>query len=251
MQRSWLKRSVYDLSRIAVRCVGWVLCRLTYLGQEHFPKEGAALVCSNHQSYLDPMLMGGMCDRRLNYLARESLFRSKLFSGLIRFYDAIPVRRDGMSITGLKETLRRLKNKEMVVVFPEGTRTPDGSIQTMKPGFCILARRAKVPLVPVAIDGSYDTWPKGRKFPFPARMCLVAGPPISVEEIETVDDETLVKMLDERIQECFRLARQQNGREVIVVSSSKDSVATQDQAMQLDGDVSPNQTSASNREVQA
>ena len=208
--RPWLQRFIYDLSRIAVRVVGRLFCRLHFLGQEHFPPAGPALVCSNHQSYLDPMLLGGMCDRRLNYLARENLFHSKFFGRLIRYYDAIPVRREGMSIAGLKETLRRLRRNEMVVIFPEGTRSENGEIQALKPGFCVLARRAKVPLVPVAIAGAFDSWPKGVKFPRPHRICMAAGEPIDADQIASLNDEQLVELLETRIRDCFQRAQQYN-----------------------------------------
>ena len=202
-KRTWLQRAVYDLSRIAVRLLGRLCFGIRYLGKENFPSEGGALVCSNHQSYLDPVLIGSMCNRRLNYLARENLFSSRLFGGLIRFYDAIPVRRDGMSIAGLKETLRRLKRQEMVLIFPEGTRTDSGEIQPLKAGFSVLARKQQVPLVPVAIAGAFHVWPKGARLPRPARVCLAAGEPISAEQVADLDNDALVQLLDDRIRACF------------------------------------------------
>ena len=204
--RSWLQRSAYDLSRILVRSLGWLLFRLRLRGIDRFPESGGALVCSNHQSYLDPVLLGALCDRRMNYLARENLFNSRFFGHLIRFYDAIPVRRDGMSITGLKETLRRLKRGEMVVIFPEGTRTEDGSMGSLKSGFCMLARKANVPLVPVGIAGAFEVWPKGQKLPGLSRVCLEAGEPIPASTVAELDDDELVSLLDSRIRACFESA---------------------------------------------
>lgn len=206
-ERSWLQRFTYDLSRIAVRCVGRLFFGLRFQGMDRFPEEGGALVCSNHQSYFDPVLLGGFCNRRMNYLARESLFDSRLFGGLIRWYDAIPVRRDGMSISGLKATLKRLKQGELVVIFPEGTRSADGEIAPLKSGFCMLAKKAKVPLVPVAISGAFDVWPKSRRLPRLARITMVAGDPIPPEIVSSLDDANLVSLLDQRIRECFESAR--------------------------------------------
>ncbi|HOU36076.1 MAG TPA: lysophospholipid acyltransferase family protein, partial [Candidatus Omnitrophota bacterium] len=80
---------------------------------------------SNHQSHLDPPLVGCGCRRQMNFLARNTLFRSPLFAKLISSVNAIPIDREGGGLAGLKETLRRLKRGEMVLVFPEGTRTPD------------------------------------------------------------------------------------------------------------------------------
>lgn len=216
-KRSWLQRFTYDLSRIAVRVVGGLLFRLRLVGIDRFPHKGAALVCSNHQSYFDPILLGGLCDRRMNYLARESLFKSRLLGGLMRWYDAIPVRRDGMSISGLKETLRCLKHGELVVIFPEGTRTEDGEIAPMQSGFCMLAKKAGVPLVPVAISGAFDVWPKTRKFPWFARITLVAGEPIPVETVSLLDDGDLASLLEERIRQCFEVARSNSSKERTLV----------------------------------
>ena len=206
--RSWLQRSVYDLSRIGVRWVGWILLRLKLLGAEKFPADGGALVCSNHQSDLDPVLLGALCPRRMNYLARETLFNSKLFGALIRFYDAIPVKRDGMSISGLKATLKRLKRGELVLIFPEGTRTKNGAVSPLKSGFCMLARKAGVPLVPVGIAGAYDVWPRDKKLPRLAAVCLVTGEPIPAEVVAELDDNQLVSLLQERIEACFETAEQ-------------------------------------------
>lgn len=207
-QRPFLQRTVYDLSRIGVRVFGSLLLRLQLRGIDRFPATGGALVCSNHQSYFDPILLGALCNRRMNYLARENLFDSRLFGSLIRFYDAIPVKRDGMSISGLKQTLTRLKRGELVVIFPEGTRTEDGEISPLKSGFCVLARKAKVPLVPVAIAGAYEVWPKGKKWPRLAPVCLFAGDPIAYETVAELDDVALVELVEKQIRDCFTQAQE-------------------------------------------
>ena len=205
--RSWPKRVTYDLTRSVVRCLGWLVFGLRFHGSNRFPSEGGVLVCSNHQSYFDPVLVGAISDRRMNYLARQNLFDSRWLGGLIRWYDGIPVQRDGLGIGGLKETLRRLKRGEMVLVFPEGTRTQDGQLSPLKPGFCMLARRAGVPLLPVGIDGAFDAWPRGRRIPQLTRICLEAGHPISAEQVSNLSDEDLVSLLQERIRACFEAAK--------------------------------------------
>lgn len=205
-ERSWLQRVTYRMSRTAVRFFGRIFLRMRMLGRDQFPDQGGGLVCSNHQSYLDPILLGGFCDRRMNYLARENLFSTTFFGALIRWYDAIPVKRDGMSISGLKQTLQRLKRGELVVIFPEGTRSEDGQVAPLKSGFCMLARKAKVPLIPVAIAGAYEVWPKGRKLPRMGRVCLMAGAPIGADEVQQLSDEELVGELERRIRDCFESA---------------------------------------------
>ena len=137
--RTWFHEVTYDLSRFAAHLVAISLFRFRCGGRAFFPIEGGAIVCCNHQSFFDPVIVGLVCDRRLNYLARENLFHSRAFGALIRWYDAIPIQRDGLGLSGLKETLRRLKRGEFVLVFPEGTRTRDGQVQTLKPGICVLS----------------------------------------------------------------------------------------------------------------
>lgn len=191
--RSFPQRLTYDLSRIAARLTGVVWFRIRCDGREHIPATGGALVCSNHQSYLDPVLIGLACDRRLNYLARDTLFRSKAFGWLIRWYDAIPIQRDGFGLSGIKETLKRLKRGEMVLIFPEGTRTRSGQIGPLKPGFCSLARRGKVSLLPVSIVGAFEAWPRGRKLPGRSRIQIQFGAAITPDEIAEMTDDELIE----------------------------------------------------------
>ena len=159
-KRSLFKRSFYAFLRLLTRLltVTWLDFRVT--GREHFPETGGGLILSTHQSVMDPVLVGLTCNRRMNYLARKTLFKNRFFSWLIRTLDAIEIDREGGGLMGLRETLVRLKRGEMVLIFPEGTRTYDGAMGTLKPGFLAIARRAKVPLVPVAIVGAYDVIPR-------------------------------------------------------------------------------------------
>lgn len=176
-------------------------------GRHWVPSSGPVLVCSNHQSYFDPILIGLSCRRRMNYLARKTLFRHPIFRHLIRYFDAIPIDRDGLGIQGIKETIRRLRLEEMVLVFPEGTRTHDGELQPLKPGFCSLARRGETTLQPVAIDGAYHCWPRQTRFPRLDRLAIVYGPPIGPDAIKDMTNGQLIEELHQRMLECHSRAR--------------------------------------------
>jgi len=162
---------------------------------------------SNHQSNLDPVIIGLCCERRLNYVARQTLLTFAPLRWLLNSLDTIPIDRDGIGLGGLKETLRRLKRGELVLLFPEGTRTRDGEVQAIKPGFCALARRAEVPLVPVAMDGAFDAWPRQRGFPRPAVIHVQFGEPILPEQVKLLSDEQLVREVERRIRDCHVRAR--------------------------------------------
>jgi 1-acyl-sn-glycerol-3-phosphate acyltransferase len=169
------------------------------------------LVLSNHQSNLDPVLIGLACDRRLNYLARDTLFGFAPFRWLINSLDAIPIDREGLGLAGLKETLRRIRDGEMVLMFPEGTRTSDGELRSLRPGFCAVARRAGVPLVPVALDGAFEAWPRRQKFPRPAAICVVWGEPIAAQQAAQMTETELMVELERRLKRCLERARLQRG----------------------------------------
>ncbi|MFV2069240.1 MAG: lysophospholipid acyltransferase family protein [Pirellulales bacterium] len=206
--RTLVQRLWYDLWRLVCRTGALTTLQVRCHGSRRLPKTGGALVLVNHQSHLDPMVMGAVCDRRMNYLARESLFRFPLFRWLFRSLDAIPIDREGSGLSGLKETLRRLKRGEVVVLFPEGTRSVDGEIGHLKPGFGALARRAGVPLLPAAIDGTFEAWPRNRLLPQPATVVVEFGEPISPREIAEKDDRELVALVETRLRAAHRRAQQ-------------------------------------------
>jgi len=176
-------------------------------GRLRIPRTGGALVLSNHQSHLDPVLIGLCFNRRLNYVARDTLFGFAPFRWLIQSLDAIPIDREGLGLGGIKETLRRLKRGEMVLLFPEGTRTEDGWVAPLKPGFCALARRANVPLLPVALDGAFTSWPKWEKLPRRAMVHVQIGEPLWPNEVAKLSDDELVAEVQRRIVEAHATAR--------------------------------------------
>jgi 1-acyl-sn-glycerol-3-phosphate acyltransferase len=207
-KRTLARRVGYDVFRVLARCIGVWLYGLRVAGREHWPAAGGALVCANHQSMFDPPLVGLTCKRRMNYLARNTLFRVPVLSQLITFLDAIPIDREGVGLAGLKETLRRLKAGELVLIFPEGTRTHNGEVAPLKPGFISVARRSRVPLVPVGLDGAYQAWPRTSRFPRLGRVAVVIGEPIGAEQVAQLSDDELLAELEQRILTCHAQARE-------------------------------------------
>lgn len=207
MHRTLAQRVVYDLLRVLARLVVVWFCRFRVSGRENWPVSGGALICANHQSFLDPPLVGLTCPRRLTYLGRDTLFRHRFLGWLITFLDTIPIDREGGGLAGLKETLRRLKGGDMVLIFPEGTRTSDGELRPLKPGFLAVARRSKVPLVPVGLDGAYEAWPRTSPLPRGARLAVVIGQPITAAQVAQLGDDELIAELSRRMQTCLQEAR--------------------------------------------
>lgn len=136
------------------------------------PKTGPMLVIANHQSFLDPPIVGFAFRRPLVYLARKSLFRKPLFAAVIRGLNAVPIDQEGIGKDGLKAILEQLALGKAVLVFPEGTRTPDGALHSLRPGIHLLIKRTQAPIVPVGIAGAYEAWPSWRKYPIPSPLFL-------------------------------------------------------------------------------
>jgi 1-acyl-sn-glycerol-3-phosphate acyltransferase len=153
---------------------------------------------ANHQSHLDPVLVGLACPRQLKYLARHDLFFWP-FSWWIRALGAVPIDRKRGALGGIKTTLKLLEEREAVLVFPEGSRTPDGRLHALLAGFCLLARRSGATVVPLAIRGAYDSMPRGRLFPRPCSIVLAFAPPIDRSEYQHLSDEQLTRLVESRI----------------------------------------------------
>jgi 1-acyl-sn-glycerol-3-phosphate acyltransferase len=206
--RSLPKRLWYRFIRFVSRLAATLLFRVRVTGRNRVPRAGGVMVLSNHQSHFDPVLIGVSCDRHLSYLARETLFRFAPLRWLIGSLDAIPIDREGLGLAGLRETLRRLKNGEMVLIFPEGTRTSDGEMAPLKAGFSSLAKRSRVPLLPIGIEGAYQAWPRWRRFPGFGAIHVYIGHPILPTEAAAFDDRQLVEEVERRIRQCQQAARQ-------------------------------------------
>jgi len=205
--RKYVNRCWYEFSRFVVRAAAALFFRIRYSGSEQIPQTGPVLIVSNHQSHLDPPLIGAGVPRTMSYLARQSLFRSRLFSGLIRSYGAIPLDLDGNPLPGLKESLRRLKSGDALLIFPEGTRTPHGDLQAFERGFTALARRSQAVIVPTAIEGAFRAWPRRRRFPRPGRVQVHFGSPLAPDDYRDWSDDRLVAETEARVKECLNLLR--------------------------------------------
>jgi len=193
----------------------WVLCRTLAVSvfgfrvrfAEPLPRHGGLLVLSSHQSHLDPLLLGLAADRRLSTLARSSLYHFKPFGSVITALDAIPIDRNASMVKTMKAVISRLREGRAVVIFPEGTRTATGQLGEIKGGFSLLAKKAEVPIVPVAIVGAYECWPRTRLLPQPGRIRLEFGAVIPASEIARLDDQQILDLCAARLRELDTSAR--------------------------------------------
>ncbi len=192
-------RLYYRVCRFFARCFCLLMCRPRYFGRRNVPGEGGALLACNHQSFMDPVLATASLDREACFMARDTLFKHPLFARLIRSLNAFAVRRGSADSGAIKETLRRLKQGGVVVVFPEGTRSPDGRIGEMLPGLGGIAKKAGVPIVPTLIDGMVQCWPRSAPLPRPGDVIVEYGTPIGPDQYADWSSERIAQELRRRL----------------------------------------------------
>ena len=179
-------------------------------GQERLDEAGGGLVLANHQSFLDPLLIGLPLHRPISFVARDTLFKIPVIGWILRNTYVMPISRESASSASLRETIRRMQHGYLVGLFPEGTRTETGEVGPFKPGFVALIRRAKLPVYPVGIAGAFQAMGRGSWFLKPARVRVVVGEPISVEELAQFagrdKDQALIELVRSRIVECYTQA---------------------------------------------
>jgi 1-acyl-sn-glycerol-3-phosphate acyltransferase len=193
---------MWNLTKGLCRILCSVFFDLKTYGVKTVPKTGGVLLVSNHQSYLDPVLVGVQVFRPISYLAKSELFENPVFGWFIRGLNAFPVRQGAGDVGAVKETILRLQEGGALNIFPEGSRSEDGQLQPIEKGASLVIRRAKVPVVPVVIDGSFRAWPRGRKMFRGSPVRLLYGPPMQLahlrpDEISRTIDATFRSMLAE------------------------------------------------------
>lgn len=177
----------YDSQGFLARVVFATLYRMRSWGVPHVPARGPVLLVANHQSNLDPPALGScqLFRRHTDFIAKVGLFRSKLLGRYLEALNSVPIRPGEPDTAAIKESLRRLEMGRAVMVFAEGSRTTDGQTQPFKRGIAVLLKRARCPVVPVAIEGSFDAWPRGRALPklFGQRLYCEFAPAIQAEDL--------------------------------------------------------------------
>ena len=181
--------------------------RMRARGVEHVPERGGALLVINHQSFLDPLLVGMPLSRPVSYLARDSLFRVPVVGWLLRHTYVFPVNREAASTSSIREAVRRLQHGFLLGIFPEGTRGEGEGVRELKPGFVAMVRRSRRPVVPVAVSGTHAAFPRDRVLPRPRRVYVVYGKPISSAAIEPLcghgREQNLIELVRDRMIECL------------------------------------------------
>lgn len=165
----------YWLGHLFFREIANGLTDFRVIGAEKLKIDGPALIVCNHVSFIDPPFVGQAFDEAIYTFARKTLFDHPIAGWILRRWQAIPIDRDKPDVSSLKTTIRLLREGKKVLMFPEGTRSPDGFLQPAESGVGLFIAKSESPVLPVRIFGSYECFPRGCRFPKPSRVTLVVG----------------------------------------------------------------------------
>nr|WP_196791595.1 lysophospholipid acyltransferase family protein [Motilibacter deserti] len=187
-------------------------------GLEHVPRQGAAILASNHLSFSDSFFLPVMMRRRAVWLAKSDYFtgrgpRGRLTAWFFRSLGAVPVDRSGgrASEAALRTGLRVLSEGELLGIYPEGTRSPDGRLYRGRTGVARMALEGRVPVVPVAMIDTEKVQPPGQAIPRLGRVGIKVGPPMDFSRYYGMagDRAVLRSVTDEVMRELQRLGGQE------------------------------------------
>jgi len=208
----WWQPALYFVAKNTVKALFKVWLRTKVVGKPNVPMRGGLLVVSNHASYLDPPLIGVSMPRRVWFMARSTLFRNKAFGALIAGLGSFPVERaidkvgepggghGSGDIRAIRTVLAQLERGHPVLLFPEGARSPSGEMQPFQRGVAVLLKRSKCPVLPVAVSGVFEAWPRGKKPRlFPRRVVVRFGEAIPHDDLLKEGGEAAVKRLEDVI----------------------------------------------------
>jgi len=187
----------YKSCKLVIKPVLKVLYGLRIINKENIPAEGGCIIYANHTSYLDPIVIGAMLDRPINFMAKEELFRIPIIGSIIKLWGAFPVRRNTADITAIRQALNVIKRGEIFGIFPEGTRNKEGRVTVLQPGAALIALKANVPAIPIFIEQYKLFGPTN----------IYVGKPLNLSQYakERADANKLEEVSDMMYEALFRL----------------------------------------------
>lgn len=181
-----MKILIYFLTKYAIFPLLKIYHRAERIDFKNAPRKGAYIIIANHASFLDPWYLGVMFrSRRIHYLITTKWYlKNKFWKFFFDLYGCVPVNPNDMEPSTIKMILKILQEGGVVGIFPEGRICYDGKMQEFNPGAVYVAMRAKVPIVPVTICGSYEMLPRHKRIPRPKKLRIIVGKPIYFSNLE-------------------------------------------------------------------
>lgn len=171
-------RTMRGLFRIFFRLYG----RWEIIGRENVPATGPVIVAPNHVSYVDPPLVGSGLKRECRFMGRHDLWNTKILAWLMPRIGAFPVHRGKMDRQAIRLGLEALEQGYVLVIFPEGARSDDGTLQKGELGTALFVQKSGAPVVPAAVIGAYEMLPSHANKPKRVKLKVVYGKPLTFEK---------------------------------------------------------------------
>jgi len=181
-EKAHIRRVSFTILHFFLRIIRRIYFNMDVIGSENIPRNEPLIFAANHNSNMDPVLMGLAYHREFRYMAKRELFRNVLFRWLIVFFGAFPLNRGTVDRTAIRLAISFLEKGEPVLFFPEGTRGDGSHIQEIKSGTGFIIYMAKVRVVPAVIRGSEKVMPKGSKMILPRKITVRFGRPPELEK---------------------------------------------------------------------
>ena len=202
--RFW--RTWYLIVRQFFAAILATTCGIRATGRANIPERGPTMMMANHASFYDTFVLGVAQRRMIDFMARSGLFLPVL-GPLITSMGGFPIQRDGGGAAGVKETLKRLKIGRLIGLFPEGTRTPDGHLQPLRPGIANIARKSGCQILCVGVHGAFEAWPRSQLLPAAYQMHVHYQPPLSQDDIAGKSEEEVMGLLRQNLETAMAEAR--------------------------------------------
>jgi 1-acyl-sn-glycerol-3-phosphate acyltransferase len=170
---------IYRFLRLLVHGLNRLLFRTTVEGADQVPATGAVIIAPVHRSFIDFFVASEVTDRKLHYMAKDSLWKNKVLARMLPSLGAFPVHRESADREALRRAQRVLDAGEVLILFPEGERRSGPEVDDLHEGVAFLAARTGATVVPVGIGGSASVMPKGARIPRPRHIHLIVGQPIA------------------------------------------------------------------------
>ena len=175
---SWASRVFYVFMRNAIRVLAAVWFRVRVEGAENIPASGPCILAPVHRSNLDTPIMAVVTARRMRYMGKDSLWKSRFGAWFLTSLGGFPVARGTADREALRACEAVLARGEALVMFPEGTRRSGPLVEDLFHGPAFVSSRSDAPIVPIGLGGSERVMPKGAKWVRPRKVVIVIGEPI-------------------------------------------------------------------------
>jgi len=195
----------YRFIQFTIRIFFKIIYRIEEKNRELIPKKGGFILCSNHISYLDPVIIGIYFPRYIFFMAKIEIFKSRLLTVLVKFYNAFPVNRNSFDRKTIRDSINIIKSGEVLGVFPQGTRYPDGYIGEGKKGIGMISTMAGCPIVPMAISGTNKIIKKPHKRIFFPKVKINYGKAIDTKAIkDKYNSKQAIKIIVDKTMNSIR-----------------------------------------------